>query len=347
MSAVENLCEELSQLEAAYEVALSGAVDEQAIRKIYADFGGVDGSIRKRHKAALTAAPGPQKRDFGKLGNEVLGRVEAQFEARLAELVAAARQLDLKRQIDLSLPGRRHECGNLHPITQARREIETIFAELGFVTAQGPEVETEFHNFEALAIPANHPARDMQDTFYLEGRKGVVLRTHTSPVQIRTMLRQPPPVRIIAPGCVYRKDDDPTHSPMFNQIEGLCVDEGVSFADLKGVLLHFVRRYFGSKMGVRLRPSYFPFVEPGAEVDMSCVFCSGQGCRTCKQTGWIEIGGAGMVDPDVFAHVNYDSERYTGFAFGMGIDRMAMLRYGIRDIKLMFEGDVRFARQFP
>lgn len=343
------LKDELDALDVEYDRALQAATDEQTIRKVYADYGGAEGAIRKRHKAALAAAPGPEKKEIGKLGNEILKRVEERFNTRLAGLADEARRADLLRHVDLSLPGRAPLRGNLHPITQARREIEAIFAELGFVVAHGPEVETDWHNFEALAIPADHPARDMQDTFYLEGRSNVVLRTHTSPVQVRTMLQQQPPVRIIAPGCVYRKDDDPTHSPMFNQVEGLVVDEGISFADLKGVLLHFVQRYFGPKMGVRLRPSYFPFVEPGAEVDMSCVFCAGTGinCRTCKQTGWIEIGGAGMVDPDVFAHVNYDSEKYTGFAFGMGIDRMAMLRYGIRDIKLMFEGDVRFARQFP
>jgi phenylalanyl-tRNA synthetase alpha chain len=186
----------------------------------------------------------------------------------------------------------------------------------------------------------------MQDTFYVDGSPDVVLRTHTSPVQIRTMLAKPPPVRVIVPGTVYRRDDDATHSPMFNQVEGLCVDEGVTFADLKGVLLHFARRFFGEQIGVRLRPSFFPFTEPSAEIDFTCVFCSGKGCRTCKQTGWIEIGGAGMVDPEVFRYVKYDSEKYTGFAFGWGIDRMAMLKYGVDNITHFFDGDVRFARQF-
>ncbi len=237
-------------------------------------------------------------------------------------------------------------------MTIVRRELEEIFGQLGFVVAEGPEVETDFHNFEALAMPKDHPARDLQDTFYLAGPDGeatdVVLRTHTSPVQIRTMLAQPPPVRIVAPGATFRKDDDPTHSPMFHQIEGLCVDEGITFGDLKGVLLHFVRRLFGEDMQIRLRPSFFPFTEPSAELDMSCVFCRGRGmtCRTCKGTGFIEIGGAGMVDPEVFRHVGYDSERYTGFAFGFGIERMAMLRFGIDDIKHMFEADERFCVQF-
>ncbi|HEX6837857.1 MAG TPA: phenylalanine--tRNA ligase subunit alpha, partial [Polyangia bacterium] len=260
----------------------------------------------------------------------------------------------------VTLPGRAHRLGHLHPITLARREIEAIFAQLGFTVAVGPQVETDFHNFEALAMPKDHPARDMQDTFYVAGpppkdggaegplsvTSDVVLRTHTSPVQIRTMLAHKPPVRVIVPGTVYRRDDDATHSPMFNQVEGLCVDEGVTFADLKGVLLHFARRFFGEEIGVRLRPSFFPFTEPSAEIDFTCVFCGGKGCRTCKQTGWIEIGGSGMVDPEVFRHVGYDSEKYTGFAFGWGIDRMAMLKYGVDNITHFFDGDVRFARQF-
>jgi len=219
-----------------------------------------------------------------------------------------------------------------------------IFSELGFVVADGPQIETDWHTFEALAIPKDHPARDMQDTFYVS--EEIVLRTHTSPVQIRTMLTQPPPIRIVAPGVVYRRDDDPTHSPMFTQIEGLAVDEGISFADLKGVLIHFVSRLFERDLDIRLRPSYFPFVEPGAEVDMQCSFCMGKGCRLCKGTGWIEIGGAGVVDPEVFAHCKVDSEKYTGFAFGMGIERMAMLRHGINDIKFYYEGDLRFLEQF-
>jgi phenylalanyl-tRNA synthetase alpha chain len=219
-----------------------------------------------------------------------------------------------------------------------------IFSELGFVVEDGPQIETDWNTFEALAIPKDHPARDMQDTFYLSDE--IVLRTHTSPVQVRTMLTQTPPIRIIAPGQVYRRDDDPTHSPMFTQLEGLAVDEGLSFADLKGVLLHFVKRFFARDLGIRLRPSYFPFVEPGAEVDMQCTFCMGSGCRVCKGTGWVEIGGSGMVDPEVFAHVKIDAEKYTGFAFGMGLERMAMLRHGVNDIKYYYEGDVRFLEQF-
>ena len=343
---VDELGRKLDALFSEYDHKLRAARSEQELRKVFADYGGAQGAIRLEQKSALKSAPNDQKKAIGQLTNAVVQKVEASFEAALGALANAARARDLERVVDVTLPGRRRPLGHLHPITLVRREIEQIFGQLGFVVAEGPQVEHDWYNFEALAMPKDHPARDMQDTFYLSGDPEVVLRTHTSPVQIRTMLAREPPVRIIAPGPVYRKDDDPTHSPMFNQVEGLCVDEGVSFADLKGTLLHFVHRFFGDAFAVRLRPSFFPFTEPSAEVDMSCVFCVGKGCRTCKQSGWIEIGGAGMVDPDVFAHVGYDSERYTGFAFGMGIDRMAMLRYRIDDIKLLFDADVRFVRQF-
>jgi phenylalanyl-tRNA synthetase alpha chain len=327
---------------AAFDLQFEQAADEQALRKLKAD---CLGEIRAKQKEALRQT-GADKRAIGLLTNKHIQALEAKFEARLAALADEARRRDLERSVDVTLPGRARRLGHLHPITLVRRDIEAIFAQLGFVVAVGPEVETDFHNFEALAMPKDHPARDMQDTFYVAERPDVVLRTHTSPVQIRTMLAQPPPVRIVALGPVYRKDEDPTHSPMFNQVEGLCVDEGISFADLKGVLLHFARRFFDTSVGVRLRPSFFPFTEPSAEIDFQCVFCGGAGCRTCKQSGWLEVGGAGMVDPEVFRHVGYDSERYSGFAFGWGIDRMAMLRYHVDDIKLFFEGDVRFARQF-
>jgi phenylalanyl-tRNA synthetase alpha chain len=223
-------------------------------------------------------------------------------------------------------------------------EITGIFAGLGFKVAEGPEIEMDYYNFEALNIPKDHPARDMQDTFFVND--SIVLRTHTSPVQIRTMLKQAPPVRIIAPGTVYRCDSDATHSPMFHQIEGLLVDKGVTFGDLKGILTIFVNQCFGAGTGVRLRPSFFPFTEPSAEVDIACVMCKGKGCRICKNTGWLEILGAGMVDPEVFRHVSYDPEAFTGFAFGMGIERIAMLRYGISDMRLLFENDLRFLSQF-
>ena len=341
-----SLADELHQLLQQFTTQLDAAANEQAVRKVYADFGGANGAIRLKQKELLKSAPNDQKRVIGQATNEILQKVDAAFNGALKRLGDAAAARDLERSVDVTLPGRVHRLGHLHPITIARREIEEIFAQIGFTVAVGPQVETDFHNFEALAMPKDHPARDMQDTFYVDGSPDVVLRTHTSPVQIRTMLAQKPPVRVIVPGTVYRRDDDATHSPMFNQVEGLCVDVGVSFADLKGVLLHFARRYFGEKIGVRLRPSFFPFTEPSAEIDFTCVFCKGAGCRTCKQTGWIEIGGSGMVDPEVFRHVGYDSEKYTGFAFGWGIDRMAMLKYGIPVITQLFEGDVRFARQF-
>jgi phenylalanyl-tRNA synthetase alpha chain len=341
-----SLADELQQLFQQFSAQLDAAATEQVVRKVYADFGGANGAIRLKQKELLKGAPNDQKRVIGQATNEILQKVDAAFEAALARLAAQAEARDLARGVDVTLPGRVHRLGHLHPITLARREIEAIFAQLGFTVAVGPQVETDFHNFEALAMPKDHPARDMQDTFYVEGAPDVVLRTHTSPVQIRTMLAHKPPVRVIVPGTVYRRDDDATHSPMFNQVEGLCVDEGITFADLKGVLLHFARRYFGEEIGVRLRPSFFPFTEPSAEIDFTHGTCHGRGCRTCKGTGWIEIGGAGMVDPEVFRHVGYDSEKYTGFAFGWGIDRMAMLKYGVDNINVFFEGDVRFARQF-
>ena len=341
-----SLTDELQQLLQKFTTQLDAASSEQAVRKVYADFGGANGALRLKQKELLKSAPNADKRAIGQATNEILQKVEGAFAAALARLGDAAAARDLERTVDVTLPGRVHRLGRLHPITIARREIEAIFAQIGFTVAVGPQVETDFHNFEALAMPKDHPARDMQDTFYVEGSSDVVLRTHTSPVQIRTMLARKPPVRVIVPGTVYRRDDDATHSPMFNQVEGLCVDEGITFADLKGVLLHFARRYFGEEIGVRLRPSFFPFTEPSAEIDFTHGTCGGRGCRTCKGTGWIEIGGAGMVDPEVFRQVGYDSEKYSGFAFGWGIDRMAMLKYGVDNINAFFEGDVRFARQF-
>jgi phenylalanyl-tRNA synthetase alpha chain len=295
-------------------------------------------------QAAIRQAPGPMKRTIGSTLNQAKTAVETAAAARLQALARESLDAELKRQIDVSLPGRAPRVGHLHILTQVRRDIVDIFRELGFEIAEGPQVETDFNNFEALNFPKDHPARDTQDTFFVSD--DVLLRTHTSPVQIRTMLGQKPPVKVICPGQVYRRDDDPTHSRMFQQVEGLLVDRDVSMADLKGTLLHFVRRFFGPEIGLRFRPSFFPFTEPSAEVDMSCVFCGGKGCRLCKQTGWLEIGGSGMVDPEVFKAVGYDPEAVTGYAFGMGIERMAMLRHGINDIRLYYEGDVRFLRQF-
>jgi phenylalanyl-tRNA synthetase alpha chain len=318
-------------------------VDEQAIRAAQAQFLGKKGKVSELMKELGKLPPGDRP-VVGAAVNKVKQTIEDQVTRRLGELANAAAAQDLARTVDITLPARPVGGGHLHLLTQVRHEAVQIFAELGFVVAEGPQIETDWHTFEALAIPKDHPARDMQDTFYVS--EEIVLRTHTSPVQVRTMLTQPPPIRIVAPGHVYRRDDDPTHSPMFTQIEGLAVDEAISFADLKGTLLHFVKRFFMKDLGIRLRPSYFPFVEPGAEVDMQCSFCGGSGCRICKQTGWVEIGGAGMVDPEVFRLCNVDPERFTGFAFGMGLERMAMLRHAVNDIKFYYEGDLRFLEQF-
>lgn len=282
---------------------------------------------------------------IGALANQVKEEIESLISARQEVLKESAIESRLSSEsIDVTLPGRRARKGSKHPITLVTEEVSAIFASLGFGIEEGPEVEKDFYNFEALNIPKDHPARDMQDTFYINDE--VVLRTHTSPVQIRTMLKNDPPVRVIAPGTVYRRDSDLTHSPMFHQIEGFLVDRDVTFGDLKGILSTFVTRYFGSGIGVRFRPSFFPFTEPSAEVDMQCVICGGGGCRVCKNSGWLEILGSGMIDPEVFKSVDYDSEKYSGFAFGMGIERIAMLKYGVNDLRLFFENDLRFLSQF-
>ncbi len=282
---------------------------------------------------------------MGALANEVKEQLETLIESRLVEVRAQELNRRLKDEaIDVTLPGRTRFAGSKHPITLVTEEIVEIFSALGFGVAEGPEVEKDFYNFEALNIPKDHPARDMQDTFYIS--EDVVLRTHTSPVQIRTMLNQQPPVRVIAPGTVYRRDSDITHSPMFHQIEGFLVDRQVSFGDLKGVLTTFITRFFGAGVGVRFRPSFFPFTEPSAEVDIQCVICGGKGCRVCKNSGWLEILGSGMIDPEVFKSVHYDPEIYSGFAFGMGLERIAMLKYGVNDLRLFFENDIRFLKQF-
>jgi phenylalanyl-tRNA synthetase alpha chain len=250
-----------------------------------------------------------------------------------------------KGTIDVTLPGRGQEPGSLHPVTRTRLRIEKIFAQAGFQVVAGPEVEDDFHNFEALNIPKNHPARAMHDTFYFgDGR---LLRTHTSPVQIRTMMSQKPPLAIIAPGRVYRIDSDMTHTPMFHQVEGMVIGESISFANLKAMLHTFVERFFERPLGMRLRPSYFPFTEPSAEADIECVFCNGKGCRVCKHTGWLEILGCGMIHPKVLESAGYDSEKWQGYAFGMGIDRLTMLRYNIDDLRLLFENDLQLLKQFP
>ena len=286
----------------------------------------------------------PEERpEAGKLANRVKKNLTEAFELRKRRITEqeAASGEELP---DITLPGRRPARGHIHPITQAERDICAIFSRMGFRIVKGPNIELDYYNFEALNIPKDHPARDMQDTFYVSDN--VVLRTHTSPMQVRTMEKQPPPVAVIAPGKVYRRDSDVTHTPMFHQVEGLLVDEGVTFGDLKGTLIAFVHQMFGSDTAVRFRPSFFPFTEPSAEVDIQCVLCRGAGCRTCSHTGWLEILGSGMVDPAVYGFVNYDPERVSGFAFGMGIERIAMLKYGIDDIQLFFRNDMRFLRQF-
>lgn len=282
---------------------------------------------------------------IGAMVNTIKAELEALIESRQTVLHEASISSRLSREVvDVTLPGRRSTRGSKHPITLVMEEISAIFASLGFGIAEGPEIEKDFYNFEALNMPKDHPARDMQDTFYIND--DIVLRTHTSPVQIRTMLDHEPPVRVIAPGTVYRCDSDITHSPMFHQIEGFLVDKNVSFGDLKGILTEFITRYFGADIGVRFRPSFFPFTEPSAEVDMQCVMCGGAGCRVCKNSGWLEILGSGMIDPEVFKSVGYDPEKYSGFAFGMGVERIAMLKYGVNDLRLFFENDLRFLKQF-
>ncbi|MHB8092554.1 MAG: phenylalanine--tRNA ligase subunit alpha [Syntrophales bacterium] len=288
----------------------------------------------------------PQDRAlFGKECNEVKDLISARIDQRLADIIVVGKEKALRSErIDVTLPGRGMRYGSLHPVTQVREEICGIFAGLGFSIVEGPEVELDYYNFEALNIPKDHPARDMQDTFYVDDN--IVLRTHTSPVQVRTMEKCSPPVRIISPGRVYRRDSDVSHTPMFHQIEGLLVDEGITFGDLKGVLTVFLKQVFGEETALRFRPSFFPFTEPSAEIDIRCVICGGSGCRVCKQSGWLEILGSGMVDPAVFKNVGYDSEKFTGFAFGLGLERIAMLKFGISDIRLFFENDWRFLTQF-
>jgi phenylalanyl-tRNA synthetase alpha chain len=292
----------------------------------------------------LGALPASERPAAGQAINAAKERVQSALEARRAQLERSQVDELLAGRIDVTLPGRGEELGSLHPVTQARLRIETLFRRAGFDVEVGPEIEDDFHNFEALNIPLNHPARALHDTFYFPD--GRLLRTHTSPVQIRSMLAHGAPLALIAPGRVYRCDHDITHAPMFHQLEGLVVDENVSFANLKAVLHGFLGAFFERDLAMRLRPSYFPFTEPSAEVDMSCVFCGGSGCRTCKHTGWLEIAGCGMVHPNVLKASGVDPERYTGYAFGAGIDRLAMLRYGVNDLRLFFENDLRFLRQF-
>ena len=335
---------DLEQLAARARASVAACSSLAAIDELKVELFGKKGAITGLLKTLGSRAP-DARREAGARINAVRDELGAAIAARQEEL--GREQLERRLaagSVDVTQPGRGQQPGGLHPITRVRRRIETLFRNAGFSVEEGPEVEDDWHNFEALNIPANHPARAMHDTFYFPD--GRLLRTHTSPVQVRAMLRGKPPLRMIMPGRVYRCDSDMTHTPMFHQVEGLVVDEGVSFAHLKSVLHHFVERFFERRLGIRFRSSYFPFTEPSAEVDIECVFCSGKGCRVCKGTGWLEIAGCGMVHPNVLANVGIDAERYTGYAFGMGIERLAMLRYSVNDIRMYFENDLRFLRQF-
>ena len=322
---------------------LSEAREDSLILQIKAQFLGRKGELTTllREVKNLSAEERPQ-------AGEILNRVKDEMESEIDKALITARQekqhKSFKEKIDITLPGRRIPLARIHPITQVLERVTEIFSNLGFEVAEGPEVEFDYYNFEALNIPKDHPARDMQDTFYIT--EDILLRTHTSPVQIRVMESRRPPVKIIAPGKVYRCDSDISHSPMFHQVEGFFVDREVSFADLKGTLTLFAHEMFGGETAVRFRPSFFPFTEPSAEVDIQCVICEGRGCRVCSGTGWIEILGSGLIHPEVFRMVGYDPEEVSGFAFGMGIERIAMLKFGIDDIRLFFENDLRFLRQF-
>jgi phenylalanyl-tRNA synthetase alpha chain len=341
------LSEQLQTLESIVETAkqaISDAQDLRALDDVRVEYLGKKGKITAYLKQ-LGNVSVEDRPVIGKSVNLAKQEVTGLVDSRSTLLTEQAREAALKAEtIDVTLPGRNSEVGGLHPVTRTLQRIEHYFRNIGFDVAEGPEIEDGHHNFTALNIPEHHPARAMHDTFYFDADK--LLRTHTSPVQIRVMEEEQPPLRLIAPGRVYRCDSDLTHTPMFHQVEGLMVDENISFTDLKGVLSDFLRAFFEKDLKVRFRPSYFPFTEPSAEADITCVICDGEGCRVCKHTGWIEILGCGMVHPNVFKHVNIDSEKYLGFAFGLGVERMAMLRYGVNDLRLFFENDLRFLSQF-
>lgn len=323
--------------------AIAEASRPAALEELRVQYLGKKGALTSQLKQIGTL-PAEQRPLFGDRVNQIKGEVADLLQQKKATLEHAELAASIAAEkIDVTLAGRGLHSGGIHPVTRTMQRVEDIFVAMGFGIATGPEIEDDFHNFEALNIPPEHPARAMHDTFYVQG--GNLLRTHTSPVQVRYMLNENPPINIIAPGRVYRCDSDVTHTPMFHQVEGLMVDEGISFADLKGILTHFLQQFFETDLKIRLRPSYFPFTEPSAEVDISCVFCE-SGCRICKQSGWIEILGSGMVHPEVFRHVGIDSEKYTGFAFGLGVERLTMLRYGVDDLRLFFDNDLMFLEQF-
>ncbi|MGQ9426134.1 phenylalanine--tRNA ligase subunit alpha [Gilvimarinus sp. F26214L] len=326
---------------------VGGASDLTALENLRVALLGKKGEITGLLKNLGGLSPEERPR-VGAQINQVKQEVQALIEERRQALEAAAIEARLALEtIDVTLPGRAGEYGSLHPVTRTIERIEALFTSIGYTVEEGPEIEDDYHNFEALNIPEHHPARAMHDTFYVEpGLGNLVLRTHTSPVQVHTMENKQPPLRVICPGRVYRCDSDLTHTPMFHQVEGLVVDEGVSFADLKGTVDQFLKAFFEQDVPVRFRPSFFPFTEPSAEVDIQCTNCSGKGCRVCKNSGWLEVMGCGMVHPNVFRSSGIDPEKYTGFAFGMGPDRLAMLRYGVNDLRMFFENDLRFLQQF-
>ncbi len=324
--------------------AIESAQDLASLDEVRVGYLGKSGLLTAQLKQ-LGKLPPEQRPQAGQAINKAKQALQQAIEARKSRLEAEQLNHRLASEtIDVTLPGRGQARGGLHPVTRTLERIERMFAHAGFEVVEGPEIEDDYHNFEALNIPEQHPARAMHDTFYFDAH--LLLRTHTSPVQIRTMEKAGPPLKVIAPGRVYRCDSDLTHTPMFHQVEGLLVDEQVSFADLKGVLYDFLSSFFERDLKLRFRPSYFPFTEPSAEVDIECVMCGGEGCRVCSHTGWLEVLGCGMVHPEVFRHVGIDSEKYTGYAFGMGVERLTMLRYGVNDLRLFFENDLRFLKQF-
>ena len=336
--------ENLELLTSEAEKAVDQAADVASLDQVRVEYLGKKGLLTGLLKGLGKLSP-KERPAAGARINEVKQQVQEKINLRRDNMENAAVEARLASEaVDVTLPGRGEDAGGLHLVTHTMERIESFFARVGYTVEEGPEVEDDYHNFEALNIPAHHPARAMHDTFYVN--ENTVLRTHTSPVQIRTMESQEPPIRIICPGRVYRCDSDITHTPMFHQVEGLVVDKNVSMADLKGTIDQFLKAFFEEDLPVRFRPSYFPFTEPSAEVDIQCTNCQGKGCRICKNTGWLEVMGCGMVHPNVFAHCNVDANEYSGFAFGMGVERLAMLRYGVTDLRLFFENDLQFLRQF-
>ena len=336
----------LRAIEQKFDSELASVHDARSLEDIRTRYLSRKSGLLTTQLQNLGELPKDQRAEFGRVANQLKSKIEAALDTLQTTIFEREKQSALEREtLDVTLPGNRRRIGHRHPLTIVWKEIEDIFISMGYTVEDGPEIESTYYNFDALNFPVGHPARDPRDTFYVG--ENMILRTHTSPVQVRTMEKVQPPVRIICPGRVFRRDAfDPTHSPMFHQVECLVVDEGITFSDLKGTLERFHKQFFGEKTKTRLRPSFFPFVEPGAEVDISCVFCDGSGCRVCKGTGWIEVMGAGMVHPNLYGFVNYDAEKYTGFAFGGGIDRYAMLKYNINDLQLFFQNEMRFLQQF-